>query len=459
MEISIQRVASAPEEITSAEQVAETRPDRSGSTPVGVPDALSDDDFATENNSLEGSDGQMDFAKGKVVPIPSERASNGGGLFPIRILIGTTMVLVALVLGMGVVFAVAIGRRRRIDHSDDGHALSRSGEAVQPGHRVSTPRFPTWAAPALAGVGVAFMAGTGFLIATGGWKEDRVTSVWIDHEGESAALREAAKSGDSFAQFRLAVCYRDGLGVEADPVEAYRWFRASAESGHVGAQTQVAIDYLMEGGGVPVDFEQAIVWLQKAAAAGDVEARTHLGWCHANGFGVSQDFGQAERLLEDAAQEGNLLAMNGLARLLSGEIDGFEPDLERAFEWYLRAAEAGDRGAKYCVGVCLIEGRGVPSDRDAGWSWIEQSADMNFELAMEALRERSEQREIAKMNALLRQQIERNLQQRPQGGNPFSANPYTQYIPPQYQEAQRRANEGLRQQGYSDEILRQQGYR
>ncbi len=457
--IPIQRVALAPEEITSAEQVAETRLDGSGSTLVGVPDALSDGNFATENDSLEGTDEQMDIAESKVVPIPSERVRNGSDLFPIRILIGTTMVLVALVLGMGVVLAVAIGRRRRIDHSDDGSALSRSGEAVYPGHRVFTARFPTWAAPALAGVGVAIMAGTGFLIATGGWREDRVASVWIDHKGESAALREAAKSGDSFAQFRLAACYRDSLGIEADPAEAFRWFRTAAESGHVGAQTQVAIDYLMEGGGVPVDFEQAIMWLQKASAAGDVEARTHLGWCHANGFGVSQDFGLAERLLEGAAREGNLLAMNGLARLLSGEIDGFEPDLERAFEWYLRAAEAGDRGAKYCVGVCLIEGRGVPGDRDAGWSWIEQSADMNFELAMEAIRERSEQREIAKMNALLRQQIERNLQQHPQGGNPFSANPYNQYVPPQFRDAQRRAYDGLREQGYSDEVLHQQGYR
>ena len=36
-------------------------------------------------------------------------------------------------------------------------------------------------------------------------------------------LRRSAERGDTSAQVKLGTAYRDGLGVQADPVEAYMW--------------------------------------------------------------------------------------------------------------------------------------------------------------------------------------------------------------------------------------------
>jgi hypothetical protein len=55
--------------------------------------------------------------------------------------------------------------------------------------------------------------------------------------------RQKAASGDPTAQFALALIYRVGHGVEADPDEARRWLNAAAQQGHQSAQR-----YLDSGG-------------------------------------------------------------------------------------------------------------------------------------------------------------------------------------------------------------------
>ena len=47
--------------------------------------------------------------------------------------------------------------------------------------------------------------------------------------------RLAAEQGDADAQNNLGGMYAEGLGVPADPVEAYMWFELAAEQGHAMA--------------------------------------------------------------------------------------------------------------------------------------------------------------------------------------------------------------------------------
>ncbi|MEI8376492.1 MAG: hypothetical protein WCJ35_27055 [Planctomycetota bacterium] len=49
-------------------------------------------------------------------------------------------------------------------------------------------------------------------------------------------FRKAARRGDAGAQYNLGVCFRDGLGVPQDNVEAAIWFRNAAEQGDTEAQ-------------------------------------------------------------------------------------------------------------------------------------------------------------------------------------------------------------------------------
>ncbi|MBS9780656.1 MAG: sel1 repeat family protein, partial [Moraxellaceae bacterium] len=47
------------------------------------------------------------------------------------------------------------------------------------------------------------------------------------------------------AQFQIAVCYLNGiLSVEKSNTEAFKWFKKSAEQGHIEAQFQLAICYI-----------------------------------------------------------------------------------------------------------------------------------------------------------------------------------------------------------------------
>ena len=49
-------------------------------------------------------------------------------------------------------------------------------------------------------------------------------------------LLEKAISGDAESQYQLALCYRNGEGVEQSNEEAEKWYRKAAEQGNSDAQ-------------------------------------------------------------------------------------------------------------------------------------------------------------------------------------------------------------------------------
>lgn len=49
-------------------------------------------------------------------------------------------------------------------------------------------------------------------------------------------LLEKAMSGDAESQYQLALCYRNGEGVEQSNEEAVKWYRKAAEQGNSDAQ-------------------------------------------------------------------------------------------------------------------------------------------------------------------------------------------------------------------------------
>lgn len=54
-------------------------------------------------------------------------------------------------------------------------------------------------------------------------QDDQVCGVW---------MRRAAESGHMRAQYMLGGMYEQGLGMRADPVQAYRWYSISFEQGY-----------------------------------------------------------------------------------------------------------------------------------------------------------------------------------------------------------------------------------
>ena len=70
-------------------------------------------------------------------------------------------------------------------------------------------------------------------------------------------------------------------------------------------------------------------------------------------------------------------------------------DVNKAFQWYLRAAVLDHSGAQYNLGLMCLKGEGVSQDALAGLSWIELAADNGDKGARELL-QRVDQALVAK---------------------------------------------------------------
>jgi TPR repeat protein len=163
-----------------------------------------------------------------------------------------------------------------------------------------------------------------------------------------------------------------GSGPSRNDLEAIDYFKRSAELGYVPAQ--VALGFLYDTGTlVPGSASQAAEWYRKAADNGDPLAQWLLGRIYFQGGGVPQDVASAEKWLRAAADQGNPFAQYLLGRTYS------DRDYTKAPALYRAAAEQGLPQAQYYYGKALKDGRGVPQDRHAAYTWLLMSIDGGYE--------------------------------------------------------------------------------
>lgn len=191
------------------------------------------------------------------------------------------------------------------------------------------------------------------------------------------ACRQAAKSGDSAAQFHLAWMYESGFGVEPNQDSALEWYRKSAEQGHAKAQywlgsTCLARLYRRWRGIHPmvgISRDDAIAWLRKAAEQGHVEAQKALG-----GECQTQDApAQAVEWYRKAAEQGDVEAQRILAYMFQDGL-GIPIDTDQAIHWYHKAAEQGDCWSQFWLGTMLQTGEGASATADQAIQWYQKAA-------------------------------------------------------------------------------------
>jgi uncharacterized protein len=85
----------------------------------------------------------------------------------------------------------------------------------------------------------------------------------------------AAKQGDAYAQFNLALMFNSGIGVPENYAEAAKWYRKAADQGLDNAQFNLGLLYKF-GNGVPENDAEAVKWFRKAADQGRADAPTNL---------------------------------------------------------------------------------------------------------------------------------------------------------------------------------------
>jgi len=85
------------------------------------------------------------------------------------------------------------------------------------------------------------------------------------------------------------------------------------------------------------------------------------------------DYGTAWSVWEALAEQGNTDAQNGLALMLENG-QGVDQSTEKAFEWYLKAAEAGDAHAQFMVATLYGRGAIPVPDRMERLRWYYKAA-------------------------------------------------------------------------------------
>lgn len=81
-------------------------------------------------------------------------------------------------------------------------------------------------------------------------------------------LKSAAATNDVAAQFYMAVCYSNGIVVEKDDVEAFKYYRRTAERGLPDGMYYLSICY-QKGLGVNADNNRSNEWLQRFRNKGE----------------------------------------------------------------------------------------------------------------------------------------------------------------------------------------------
>ena len=180
--------------------------------------------------------------------------------------------------------------------------------------------------------------------------------------------------------------------------------------------------YALGDTGLTESPERAAEWWARAALAGNAMAQASLGFQYATGLGVMQDQVEAVRLYRLAVQQGCIVALFTLAKVLC-DGEGCDKSPVQAVKWMRRAVELSSSDAQtelarwYMFGECGLptnykeamrlaklgaaagngiamnhmgslfhNGWGVAKDHDEACKWYRQAAALGEESAKTNLR-------------------------------------------------------------------------
>lgn len=160
-----------------------------------------------------------------------------------------------------------------------------------------------------------------------------------------AALRQRAESGNSDAQYDLAMCYWKGEeGAPKDNAKAFYWMKRSAEQGDAYAQSWVGYFY-EEGYGTEKDDAESFYWYRRAAEQGNRSAQNNLGEHYYYGRGIARDFGKAAMWYKKAADQGHVSAMFNIGWCYE-KGEGVATNRSLALDYYRKSAAGGNKNAR-----------------------------------------------------------------------------------------------------------------
>ena len=180
-------------------------------------------------------------------------------------------------------------------------------------------------------------------------------------------LEKATTLNNESAILMHAACYRNGIGVTADPKKAQSMIEdlASDAKKNTTAQAILAVSLLV-GDGIGRNIPRGIALLKTASESDDGYAKWKLALCYRNGLGVMKDTRNAENLFQKAAEAGFPQGIDELWRP-----SGLK--FEEAITTFKSLIGLGNRHAFFWLGICYENGIGVPRDINQALTNYEQA--------------------------------------------------------------------------------------
>lgn len=190
---------------------------------------------------------------------------------------------------------------------------------------------------------------------------------------------KAASLNYAPAQNELAGIHRDGLGeVTEDLAKALELFTKAAtpnlgetspyKKGYAPAQHNLATMYANRVG-TQQNFKEALKWFQIAAEQGNAESQFSLGLAYYNGDGVNKDFKEAVKWFQIAEVQDHARAQHFLSTMYGAGI-GVSRNPEMAWRLTFTVAQQGFAAAQANLGKNFAKGqKKVPQDDEEAYYW------------------------------------------------------------------------------------------
>ena len=191
-------------------------------------------------------------------------------------------------------------------------------------------------------------------------------------------LRKRADEGQSVAQFYMGTLFDPTIDrPHASPErtsEAIAWYRKAADQRIMSAAGNLGGLLAYDRPDRPADLAEAFRWLDLAAPTVP-QAQRELGQLYRLGRGVPADVVKGMDLIRTAAERNDIIAQLLLAQAYDRGSDGLTQDRHEAAMLFQKAALANNLVAQRELGIHLMNGLGVPADREKAMGWFKRAAE------------------------------------------------------------------------------------
>ena len=193
-------------------------------------------------------------------------------------------------------------------------------------------------------------------------------------------LLELAKMSDGPSQRKVAVSYRDGIGVERNIGEAINWMRKAADEDIISSRCEL-FDMLWERG-ADGDYDEMISVINPLVEKNDAAATVRFGRAYLSGRGVEKNVNKAILLISRSADLDPYWTKEFFGTLMK---HGTTEIFIEMMDFIIMSADRGCAESMGNLGRIYRDGRGVEKDFRKAAEWMRKAAEKNVAWAKNEL--------------------------------------------------------------------------